>query len=92
MEIKSSYSYYVECKESVLPYLFRGLLEGKCPSLFVQGFVRGFFHNIVHCTVFFENYLIFGVLTPLLSTAFRLFRGGKSLFVEEAGLPGENHC
>ena len=35
--------------------------------------------------------LIFEVLTPLLSTEFRLFRGGQFLLVEEAGVPGENH-
>ena len=36
-------------------------------------------------------FFIFGVLTPFLSTAFRLFRGGQFLLVEEAGVPGENH-
>ena len=35
--------------------------------------------------------MIFDVLTPLLSTAFRLFRGGQFLLAEDAGVPGENH-
>ena len=35
--------------------------------------------------------LIFGVGAPLLSTAFRLFRGGEFLLVKETGVPGEFH-
>ena len=35
--------------------------------------------------------LIFGVLMPLLSTAFRLFCDDQFLLLEEAEVPGENH-